>query len=122
MLQSIVNEENNRTIVCPKSRCGKNVFTCHTLKQLLDCQYLSIVGKIFLSKISISKVAFLLLNPKRMKNVHLCPKGPAFSKISEMRSLFTNCECITISMLLCLKSELQVKERDLVDCLGGNNE
>ena len=32
--------------------------------------------------------------------------------------IFANCECITISMLLCLKSELHVKERDLFDSFG----
>ena len=32
--------------------------------------------------------------------------------------IFANCECITISILICLKSELQVKERDLFDCFG----
>ena len=61
----------------------------------------------------------LLLNSERMKNMHLCPKGPVFLKFSQMKVLFfANCEFTTISMLICLKSELRVKERDLFDCSG----
>ena len=30
--------------------------------------------------------------------------------------IFGNCKCITISMLLCLNSKLQVNESDLFDC------
>ena len=44
----------------------------------------------------------------------ICPKGPTFSKISQMKvSFFISCECITISMLSELKRELYVKEKDL---------
>ena len=32
--------------------------------------------------------------------------------------IFASCECVTISMLICLKMELQAKERDLFDCFG----
>ena len=31
---------------------------------------------------------------------------------------FANCECIITSMLSCVKSEIQVKERDLFHCFG----
>ena len=51
-----------------------------------------------------------LLNPKRMRNMHFCLKEPVFSKFSQMSLNFANCKCITISMLICLKSELQLKE------------
>ena len=51
--------------------------------------------------------------------MHFCPKRPVFSKVSQINGLiFASCKCITISMLLCLKNELQVEERDLFDCFG----
>ena len=67
----------------------------------------------------------LSLNPKRMKNVYFDPKGvpKGVPQIFTNEGLiFATCQCITISMLLCLKSELQVNERDLFDCFGGNSE
>ena len=58
--------------------------------------------------INISKYfnnTLLSLNPKRIKKYALCPKRPEFSKFSNI-----------ISMLICLKGELQVKEKGLFDC------
>ena len=49
--------------------------------------------------------------------MRFCPKGPAFSKIlTDEGLIFPSCECTTISMLLCLNSKLQVKEKDIFDC------
>ena len=62
---------------------------------------------------------FLSLNPKKMKNIYFCPKGPAFSKFSQIEDfIFVDCECINISKSICLKNELQVKESDLFHCFG----
>ena len=50
----------------------------------------------------------LSLSPRRIKNLPICSKGTAFSKISQMKFLFlANCECTTISTLIHLKNELQ---------------
>ena len=47
----------------------------------------------------------------------ICPKGPTFSKISQMKvSFFISWECITISILSELKKELYLKEKDFFGC------
>ena len=97
---------------------------------VLDCRYLYIDGMLFLSRITknmnIKKYfnkRLLSLNPKRMKIYALLSLETCVLKTSTDEGLiFASCECIAISRLLCLKSELQVEERDLFDCFGGNNE
>ena len=46
--------------------------------------------------------------------MYFCPKRPAFSKIfTDGGHISANCERITISSFICLKSKLQVKEKAL---------
>ena len=46
--------------------------------------------------------------------MHFCQKGPVFSRFSQMKVLFL--PIAKISMLISLKSELQMKERDHFEC------
>ena len=64
-----------------------------------------------------STIFFLVTKFQEDEKYALLSQGTCFLKVFTDESfIFANCECITISMLLCLKNELQVKERNLSDC------
>ena len=59
-----------------------------------------------------------LLIPEDEKYAPLSQGNCFLQTFTEEGLIFANCDCIAISMLSCLKSKLQVKERDLFDCFG----
>ena len=118
-----------QTKVCQKIRGTKNVFTSHVLG---SCWVVIIytcinVGKLFPSRmyryVEIFQQHFVVAKFQKVEKYALLSLATCVLQISTDEGLIlANCECITISMLICLKSELRVKKGTFFIVLGENNE
>ena len=96
------------------------------LRQLLDCHYIYIYISLESSfgaeceyvKIFQQHFALVVKSQEDEKYTFLSQGACVLLIFTVEGFIFTNCECITISTSLSLKTEIQVKKRDLFDCFG----